>query len=250
MVSDRVKLIAITWIPTNGGLTNPAAEIGDIARRHGIPYLLDACQAAGQMPIDVESLKCDFLTATSRKFLRGPRGVGFLYVRDEVLRNLEPYAIDHFGAPWTSREHYTLRDDARRFETWESNIGLHLGFGAAVDYALSIGLEAIEQRCVELSDRLRDGLRQIDGIDILDLGRRPSAIVSFAHRSVSATQLVAACAERNVIIGASGRASTRIDAERRGLTDVARAAPHYFNTTDEVDHTLAVIRELSQTLPT
>jgi cysteine desulfurase / selenocysteine lyase len=247
MVSDRVKLIAITWVPTNGGLTNPAAEIGAVANRHGIPYLLDACQAAGQIPIDVESLKCDFLTATSRKFLRGPRGVGFLYARTEAMRGLEPYAIDHFGAPWTSLEAYTVREDARRFETWESNPGLHLALGAAVEYAMAIGLEAIEDRCAMLSDRLREGLRHIAGIELLDLGKRPSAIVSFSHQALSASQLVSACSERGVIIGTSGRASTRIDAERRGLADVARAAPHYFNTVEEVDRTISVVENIVRT---
>ncbi|MEK6217270.1 MAG: aminotransferase class V-fold PLP-dependent enzyme, partial [Boseongicola sp.] len=120
-MGEDVGLIAITWVPTNGGLVNPAAAVGQVARKHGVPYLLDACQAAGQMRLDVKALGCDFLSVTGRKFLRGPRGTGFLYVREAWLKTLEPVMIDHFGAPWVARDQYQLREDARRFETWENS---------------------------------------------------------------------------------------------------------------------------------
>src|SRR3954469_10283686 len=179
MIDERVKLIAMTWVPTNGGLVNPAASVGKIARARGIPYLLDACQAVGQMAVDVEAIGCDMLSATGRKFLRGPRGTGFLYVRRAMLQRLEPPMIDHFAAPWVSRDAYRLRDDARRFETWENNYAARLGLGAAVDYALDIGIGPIDQRCRLLAERLRGALASIRGIRIRDLGRAPGAIVSF-----------------------------------------------------------------------
>lgn len=245
MIDDRVKLIAITWVPTNGGLVNPAAAIGQIARARGIPYLLDACQAVGQMQVDVEVIGCDMLSATGRKFLRGPRGTGFLYLRRPLLQQLEPPMIDHFAAPWVSRDHYQLRDDARRFETWENNYAARLGLGAAVDYALAIGLGAIEQRCRLLADRLRNGLGAIRGIKIRDLGRAPGAIVSFTMEGCEADAIVRSAAAAGITIGASHPSSTRIDAEVRALPVVVRASPHYYNTEAEIDQLIAHLAGLA-----
>lgn len=245
MIDDRVKLIAITWVPTNGGLVNPAAAVGRIARARGIPYLLDACQAVGQMQVDVEAIGCDMMSATGRKFLRGPRGTGFLYVRRPLLQQLEPPMIDHFAAPWVSRDHYQLRDDARRFETWENNYAARLGLGAAVDYALTIGLGPIEQRCRLLADRLRKGLGAISGITIRDLGRTPGAIVSFTMEGCEADAIVRSAAAAGITIGASDPSSTRIDAEVRALPRLVRASPHYYNTEVEIDRLIALLAALA-----
>jgi cysteine desulfurase / selenocysteine lyase len=235
MLDERVKLIAMTWIPTNGWLVNPAAAVGKIARARGIPYLLDACQAAGQIAVDVDAIGCDMLSATGRKFLRGPRGTGFLYVRRAMLDRLEPPMIDHFGAPWVSRDEYRLRDDARRFETWESNYAARLGLGVAVDYALDVGLGPIEERCRLLADRLRAGLAAIRGIEIRDLGRAPAAIVSFTVEGHEAGAVVSDAAAAGITIGVSNPSSTRLDAEARSLPPIVRASPHYYNTEAEID---------------
>lgn len=245
MIDERVKLIAITWVPTNGGLINPAASVGRIARAHGIPYLLDACQAVGQMQVDVEAIGCDMLSATGRKFLRGPRGTGFLYVRRATLQRLEPPMIDHFAAPWVSRDEYRLRDDARRFETWENNYAARLGLGAAVDYALEIGIAPIEQRCRVLAGRLRGGLAALPGINIRDLGRAPGAIVSFTLDGHEADAVVAGAAAAGITIGASDPSSTRIDAELRALPHVVRASPHYYNTEAEIDRLIGHVASLA-----
>lgn len=245
MIDERVKLIAITWVPTNGGLVNPAAAIGKVARMHGIPYLLDACQAVGQIAIDVEAIGCDMLSATGRKFLRGPRGTGLLYVRRALLQQLEPPMIDHFAAPWVSRDEYRLRDDARRFETWENNYAARLGLGAAVDYALEIGLGPIEQRCRMLADRLRSGLASIRGTKIRDLGNAPGAIVSFTMQGHEAETIVSSAAAAGITIGASDPSSTRIDSEIRSLPSIVRASPHYYNTEAEIDRLINHLADLA-----
>jgi len=245
MIDERVGLIAITWIPTNGGLVNPAEKVGQIARRHGIPYLLDGCQALGQMPIDVTSLGCDFFSATGRKFLRGPRGTGFLYVRDSMIDTTEPVMIDHFAAPWVDRKHYELRQDARRFETWENAYALRAGLAAAATYAMSIGIDLIHQRAWKLAVDLRLKLRTIPGTIVHDIGARKCAIVSFSVDGLEPRETVASLRSKGINIGASDPASTRLDSESRNLPTLLRAAPHYYNTEDELDQLVRELKKLA-----
>ena len=246
MIDARVKLISITWIPTNGGLLNPAAEVGRVARAHGIPYLLDACQAVGQLPIDVEALGCDMLSATGRKFLRGPRATGFLYVRRATLAGLEPPMLDLFGATWTGPDSYRLREDARRFETWENNYATRLGLGVAADYAMAIGLEAIQARAFALADALRAALREVPGLTVHDLGKRPCAIVSFAVEGIESEAIEARLREHGVNVSTSSRASTLLDATARGLPVVVRASPHYYNTEAEIAQAAGLVAKIAR----
>jgi selenocysteine lyase/cysteine desulfurase len=245
MIDDRTKLISITWVPTNGGLVNPAAEVGRIARAHGIPYLLDACQAVGQMPVDVAELGCDLLSATGRKFLRGPRGTGFLYVRRAMLEGLEPPMTDLLGATWTGPETYVLRDDARRFETWENNYATRLGLGAAADYALALGIEAVRERAFALADALRAALREIPGLTIYDLGERPCAIVSFAIAGIDSEAIEARLGAQGVNVSSSSRDGTLLDATARGLPTLVRASPHYYNSEAEIARAASLVAEIA-----
>ncbi|OJU26313.1 MAG: aminotransferase class V [Alphaproteobacteria bacterium 64-6] len=234
MIDDRVRLIAITWVPTNGGLVNPAAAVGKIARKHGVPYLLDACQAVGQMPVDVAELNCDMLSATGRKFLRGPRGTGFLYVRRELMLRLEPPIIDHFAAPWVAADRYELRPDARRFENWENNYAARLGLGIAIDYALSIGMDPIMARCRMLADLMRDELARIPGVTIHDIGAERAAIVTFTVAGFDASEVHARMKAQGINVTTSQPSSTLLDATARSLPLIVRASPHYYNSEDEV----------------
>ncbi len=235
MIDDRVRLIAVTHVPTNGGLVNPAAAIGRVARKAGIPYLLDACQAAGQVPLDVEAIGCDMLSATGRKYLRGPRGTGFLYVRRDMLEKLEPPMIDLHGATWTQAQGYQLRDDAKRFENWEFNIAGQIGLGVAVDYASALGQDAIHARIVKLADALRAGLADVPGVTVHDIGREKGGIVSFAAAGIDPATLKARLREDAINCSTSTVTSTRIDMTRRGIEVVNRASVHYYNTEDEVE---------------
>jgi len=234
MIDDRVKLIAVTHVPTNSGLVNPAAETGRIARRYGILYLLDACQSVGQMPIDVAALGCDMLSATGRKYLRGPRGSGFLYVRSAILDRLEPPLLDLHAASWVAPDRYELRPDARRFENWENNVAAQLGLGAAVDYALGWGLADIEARVVALAEDLRARLRDIPGVTVTDIGRRRCGIVTFTMADRTAADVVARLRRERINTVTSSPRSTLLDATARRLPDVVRASVHYYNSEEEV----------------
>ncbi|WP_319412208.1 aminotransferase class V-fold PLP-dependent enzyme [uncultured Cohaesibacter sp.] len=244
LISEQTALIAITWVPTNGGLVNPAAAVGAIARKYDIPYLLDACQAVGQMPVDVGTLNCDFLSTTGRKFLRGPRGTGFLYLREKWLDSLEPAALDHFSAPLVDTTRYAVRDDARRFETWENSYALRAGLKVACDYAMDIGLEAIRQRAWGLTDLMREKLAMLPGCRIMDLGVEKCAIISFIIEGLDPQLTVEKLRSRGIAIGLSRPASSLLDAERRKLPVMQRISPHYFNNEADLDACIAALKEL------
>ncbi len=245
MIDPRVKLIAITHVPTNGGLVNPAAAVGRIARAHDILYLLDACQSVGQMPIDVAAIGCDMLSATGRKYLRGPRGTGFLYVRRGVLDRLDPPFLDLQAATWIEPNRYEIRPDARRFENWERNVAAQLGLGAAVDYALARGITDIQARIDTLATDLRQQLASIPGVTLRDRGRRPCGIVTFTTEAKPARDLVAALRHQHINTHASAPASTLLDATARRLPDLVRASVHYYNTEQEVARFAAAIAALT-----
>jgi selenocysteine lyase/cysteine desulfurase len=236
MVDERVGLIAISWIPTNGGLVNPAENVGKVAKKYNIPYLLDACQAAGQMQIDVNKIQCDFLSATGRKFLRGPRGTGFLYINEKWLGTIEPAMIDHFGAPWVKKNVYELREDARRFETWENSYALRAGLGEAIKYAEEVGIDLIHERVQLLAKFNRDLLSEIKNIQLRDIGTEQCGIISFSiDEKNDPKEIVDQMSEAGFAIGLVDPESTLIDSERRNLPTLLRMAPHYYNTEDEIE---------------
>ncbi|MDX1546693.1 MAG: aminotransferase class V-fold PLP-dependent enzyme [Rhodothermales bacterium] len=241
-IDERVRLIALTHVPTNGGLVNPAAEVGRVARAAGIPFLLDACQSAGQLPLDVDALGADMLSATSRKFLRGPRGVGFLYVRRAWIERLEPPFLDLHAAEWTAPDAYRIRPDARRFENWESNLAGTLGLKAAVEYALDWGLGAIAARVQALAATLRERLESVAGVTVHDAGRVRCGIVTFSAQARGAEAIQEALRRRRIHVSVSDPSSTLLDAAARGLPPMVRASVHYYNTDDEIERFVAALQ--------
>lgn len=241
-LDDDVALVALTHVPTGGGVVNPAAEVGALTRKAGVPFLLDACQSVGQLDVDVEELGCDLLAATGRKFLRGPRGTGFLYASRGIVDSLVPPVLGLGAARWTSASTYEVVPGALRFETWERSIADNLGLGAAADYALSFGLPAIEERVTGLAARLRAELAELPGVTVRDKGERRSGIVTFTVEGQPADEVRARVAAAGVNVSVTRVSSAQLDFGARGLTEVVRASPHYYTSDEELDRLLAAMR--------
>jgi selenocysteine lyase/cysteine desulfurase len=246
MLDNRVALIALTWLPANGGLINPAAAIGQIARRHGIPYFIDAAQAVGQLPIDVAELGCDVLAGVGRKALRGPRGTGLLYVRRDFLPRLMPAFVDTYSAPLDANGEPVLRDDAARLESSEASLALHCGLANALEEALEIGIDNIRARIDQVAQVLREQLAAIPGVSVLDQGGERSGLVSFNVAGMDAPAVRRSLAVQGITTGSNGVAYTPFDMTSRGLTQIARASVSYLTTNDEIEKLLAGIRTLTR----
>jgi len=241
-VDERVRFVALTHVPSQGGLVNPAAAVGAVTRAAGVPFVLDACQSAGQLPLAVDELGCDVLVATGRKYLRGPRGTGFLYVRRGYLEGLEPFAPDLRGAEWTDADTYTLRPDARRFEQWERSIAGVLGLGAAVDYARDLGLDAIWARVRGLAETLRAALVELPLVTLRDEGTEQCGIVTFTVDGESPTAVKRRLRSAGVNVWTIDASTARLDLDARGVAEVVRASVHYYNTEDEVGRLARALR--------
>ncbi|MFL1378358.1 aminotransferase class V-fold PLP-dependent enzyme [Nocardiopsis protaetiae] len=245
MRTHRPRLVSATHVPTNSGLVSPVAEIGRHCRELDLLYLVDACQSVGQLAIDVEEIGCDLLTATCRKFLRGPRGSGFLYVSDRVLEaGYEPLFIDMHGARWTEPGGYEPAATAARFEEWEFPYATVLGSAAAVRYAREVGIGAIEQRTPALAARLRDRLEPLPGVRVLDRGPRLAALVTFEVQGWEAQPFKEAVDARGVNSALSFREFARFDFGDKDVDWCLRLSPHYYNTEEEVDRVADAIADL------
>lgn len=240
---ERVALIALPVIATNGGPVQPVEQIGALARAAGVLFLLDACQGVGQMPIDVQKIGCHMLAATSRKYLRGPRGMGFLYVERSLCQNLEPVFLDLHAASLKTSDTFEIRADARRFENWECNVAAKLGLGAAVQYALAQGVDPMWLRIQHLAAYLRQRLADIPGVTPRDVGSLTSGIVTFTHQGSSAAQVQQwlAAQDKRINVSTSTFRSTLIDMQHRDLLEVSRASLHAYNTEAEIDTMIAAL---------
>ena len=241
----RPRVVAMTHIPTNSGLVQDVAAVGQACRERDVLFLVDACQSVGQMPVDAEAIGADFLSATGRKFLRGPRGSGFLWVSERVLDGgLLPLFPDLRGTDWIGPDLLQPSPDARRFETWEFAWALVIGLGEAARYATDVGLEAIHDRVVAMSSRLRRAIAQIDGFRVLDRGAELCGIVTATHERVSAERLRDELRAANIHTSWLSRESAVIDFDEKGVETALRLSPHYYNTEDEIDRAMEILARL------
>ena len=244
MMDDRVRLVAVSHMPTNGGLVQPAEEIGAVVGQWpSALYLLDACQSVGHKPIDVGAIGCHMLSASARKYLRGPRGQGFLYTDNNVIDQLEPPMLDGHAATWSSRDSYELMPDARRFENWERSFANILGMGEAIELALDIGVDQIWHRVLRQATHLRELLSELPGVTVTDVGAVQSGIVTFTVDGQDPIEIQTDLKTKSINVTTSSVSSTRFDMEDRGLEIVVRASVHYLTTDDEIDQLIQALKE-------
>ena len=242
---ERVRLVHVSWVPTNSGLVQDVAAVGAACKEEAVPFLVDACQAAGQIPIEAVRLECDYLSVTARKFLRGPRGIGFLYVSDRALaRGDYPLFVDMRGARWADEGRFELVDSAQRFEDWEFPYALVLGLGAAARYASQVSVQVGGDRALRLASSLRAQLASIDRVRVLDRGRQQCAIVTIDVPGRDASALVDALRQRGINTAASLRWYGLIDFAEKGTTSALRLSPHYYNTEAEIESVVAALRDI------
>lgn len=244
MLDERVRLVSLVHVPTNSGRVAPVRAVVELARRVGTLVLLDACQSVGQLEVDVEELGVDALSATGRKWLRAPRGTGFLYVRREVLKDLEPTAADLRGATWTSPTGYELQAGARRFELWEYDVASRLGLKESVDHLLGLGIGAVEHAVRSHAAYLRERLAEVPGVVLRDVGPDLCGIVSFTVDGVDPAQVRDRLRADHVTVSVSGASSTLLDMTGRNLDAVVRASPHYFVSAEDLDSAVAAVAAL------
>jgi selenocysteine lyase/cysteine desulfurase len=244
MLDRRVRLVSAVHVPTNGGLVNPVAQVGALLRGRGIPYLVDAAQSAGQLPLDVAAIGCDALMAPGRKFLRGPRGTAFLWVRGELADRLEPAMLDGHGGRWSGEREYEVAPGALRFETWEASRAAQLALGAAADYALALGVEALWTRIRELGGELRERLRALPRVTLHDRGRELCGIVTFSVAGHPAAAVREALGREGVNVWVSEAESARLSMAPRGLEAIVRASVHAYNDDSDLDRLIAGIERL------
>jgi aspartate aminotransferase-like enzyme len=244
MLDERVRIVSVNHAPSQNGLVNDVVAIGDMLRMHGSPawYLVDACQSVGQLPVDMGRIGCDVLSATGRKFLRGPRATGFLVVSQRMLDDLEPFPLDLHAATWTTLDDYDLAEGAARFESWEKAYAALLGMGAAIDYALACGIESLAERMSLLARRARTGLAEIPGVVVRDRGSVQSGIVTI--RVDDPAGVVAGLRGRGINTSLSTPDYSRIDFGRDQAPGLVRISPHAYNTEAEVDRAVATIAAL------
>jgi cysteine desulfurase / selenocysteine lyase len=246
IIDERVKLIAVTWLPANGGLINDAAGVGRVARAARIPYFLDAGQAVGQLPIDVKTIGCDILKSAGRKHLRGPRGTALLFVRSDFSPRLEPAFFDVQGSTLSEANVPTIRKDARRFEMQETSIAALIGMGVALREASNLGVERTWARIRSLADFARRELKRIPGVEVHDLGAEQSGLISFAVDGIAPMQLKEKLATKGINIGANGVAYTPLDMRARSLQEIARLSLSYLTTQHEIEASLQAIKALTK----
>lgn len=243
LVDDKTRLVVVPQLATFSGVIQPVTRLAELLAETGALFAVNGTQALGQIPVDVQAIGSDFFFATSRKWLRGPRGLGVLNVKPGLIPRLLPTTVGHTAALWTGPGEYEIVASPDRFHAGDHPFALMKGLSASADYAMGVGVESIFERNLELGSYAREALRSA-GIKIhddvhgqtgnipLQVGERdPDDVVDHlrAHG-------VAAC----VIYEENNLLALR----RMGARSLVRLSISYFNTKEEIDRVSALLEEI------
>ena len=240
-LSTKTRAIVVTHIASQRGDIQDIKAIAEIARSEGICLLVDACQSVGQLPLDLQEIKCDFLCGTGRKYLRGPRGTGFLFARNQSTASFTPHVLDLQSASWDAAESFTVKKSAGRFESFERNLAGQIGLGRAAEYANALGMTHIAARIQSLAEKLVTGLQSLQGFQVHELNEPRSGIVTFSKTGTAAGALQKRLSQQGINTSTSKKANARLDLDRETQGDVIRASLHYYNTSSEIERFIQVI---------
>jgi monomeric sarcosine oxidase len=235
--------VTASHVPTSSGLIEPVAEIGALSRAANVPFVLDATQSVGQLPVDVGLIGADALVATGRKFLRGPRGTGLLYVSPELRARSRSTTLDVRGTVWSGDRDYHVTDTALRLETWEASHALRLGLGVALDQLAALGVEHVAAYLDGLGRRLRAGLDSLPHITVQDPSASGGGIVTFSRAGEDPAQTQRRLALAGFAVVCVPASHGQWDLGPRGVESVVRASVHVYNGPDDVDALLSFLAE-------
>ncbi len=231
--TDRTKLIAITHMSNVTGTVLDVATICANARERGITTMIDGSQAAVHMPVDVQSIGCDFYAITGHK-IYGPSGIGALYGTKEALEATRPFQGGGEMILEVTRDGVTYNDPPHRFEAGTPPIVQAIGLGAALDYVESIGRDAIAEHEADLRDYARERLRGINTLRMIGDVPDKGAIFSFELQGIHAHD-VSMVVDRSGVAVRAGTHCAQPLMERFGVTSTCRASFGLYNTRAEVD---------------
>ena len=221
---SRVRFMELTLAPSGWDAWQATGDIAQLARAHSIPLVVDASQAFGQRELDVNDLGCDFLFASGRKWLAGPRGTGVLYARQSSTSHLCPLGLDqHTGFLKDDELHWL--PDARRFELSESSVALRLGLGEAAKQTLSRQQAGESVLLKKLAADYRQLISEIPGFELPDLSGEPGAIVTFRHAVQSPVAVRDFLRQHHIEVGIHPRTYMPLHAPTQRLGDCLRVSP-------------------------
>ena len=244
LFNENTRFVGLIHVSNALGTINPIKKMIDIAHRHGVPVLIDGAQAAPHIPIDVQSLDCDFYTFSAHK-LCGPTGVGILYGKAALLESMQPFKGGGDMIASVTFEKTTYNTIPHKFEAGTPPIAAAIGFAAAIDYLMSIGIEQIAVYETTLLEYATRCLNQIPGVTILGTAAEKTAVLSFTIDGVHPHDVGTILNQDGVAVRTGHHCAQPI-MQRFNVPATSRASFAFYNKKSEVDALAAGIKTVQK----